>query len=241
MDNKISIGDKIDFEKVETKFMVDPESRKNVYVSQVLDEAEDGKMLVAMPIQGGKIIPMSVGQRLKATFYTKSGLLQCEIVVTARYKKDSMFFMAVEEQTALQKIQRREYYRYECRIQISYRMIEGEELETLKSGNAYHVDEEHLQWKDGIMIDLSGGGIRFVSSSHEKVDSFVEVRFEMKNEEEREIVYAIAELLRSEKNPNNETIYDHRIRFWRMDNGLRERIIRYIFEEQRKKRAKQLE
>lgn len=240
MDSKISIGDKIDLEKIDTRLSVDPDKRPEVYGSQVLDEAPNDRIYASMPVRGGTIVPLNVGQKFKATFYSNGGLQRCEVVVTGRYKRDGFFWVELEQTTVLQKVQRREYYRLEKRTPIKYRIIDGEELEMIRKGNAYFPDETGLVWKDAIMIDLSGGGIRFVSVHSEQKGSFVEVQFDIQKEEEVEIVYAYAELLRSERNTNNNTIYDHRIMFWKMDNGMREKIIRYIFSEQRKRRSQQL-
>ena len=47
MDSRITVGDKIDLEKIETRLSVDPEKRPPVYVSQVLDDSQNGELLVA--------------------------------------------------------------------------------------------------------------------------------------------------------------------------------------------------
>ncbi len=240
MDSKISIGDKIELEKIDTRLSVDPDKHPDKYNSQVLDEAPNDRIYASMPVRGGAIVPLSVGQRFKATFISNGGLQRCEVVVTGRYKRDGFFLVELEQTTALQKVQRREFFRLEKRTSIKYRIIDGEELEMIQKGNAYFPDETTLAWKDAIMIDLSGGGIRFVSIHPEERGSFVEVQFDIQRDDEVEIVYAYAELLRSERNPNNNTIYDHRIMFWKMDNGMREKIIHYIFSEQRKRRSQQL-
>lgn len=240
MDNRISIGDKLELEKIETRLSVDPDKKPDKYTSQVLDEAPNDRMYAAMPMRGGTVVPLSVGQHFKATFYTSTGLQCCEVVVTGRYRKDGFFLMEMDQVTTLKKVQRREFFRLESRKPIKYRVVEGEELEMIRAGNAYCVDDQGVVWKDAVMIDLSGGGIRFVSAHKEEKGSFVEVQFDIEYNEQVEVVYAYADLLRSERNANNNTIYDQRIMFWKMDNGMREKIIHYIFGEQRKRRSQQL-
>lgn len=240
MDNRICIGDKIELEKIETRLSVNPDKKTDRYTSQVLDDAPNDRIYAAMPTRGGTVVPLGVGQRFKATFYTGTGLQRCDVVVTGRYRKDGFFLVELEQVTALEKIQRREFFRLESRKPIRYRIVEGEEYAMIQSGNAYCVDDHTVPWKDAIMIDLSGGGIRFVSSHKEVKGSFVEVQFEIEYNQEVEVVYAYAELLRSERNPNNNAIYDQRIMFWKMDNAIREKIIHYIFGEQRKRRSQHL-
>lgn len=238
MDSRITIGDKIDLEKIETRLSVDPDKHFPIYVSQVLDESQNGGLLAAMPIQEGKVVPFAVGQKFRATFYAKSGLFRCEVEVTARYKKDTLFLMELTQNTIFKKIQRREYFRLECNMPMEYRLISDTEKKLLESGTEYEEGDMNPEWKKGVMLDLSGGGIRFVSAFQEKKDAFMQVRFEMPVGEEDEIFCLYATLLRSERNPNNTSIYDQRVMFWRLDYTLREKIIRSIFEIQRKNRLK---
>ncbi len=240
MDKRISIGDKIELVKIESRLSVDPNKAAVKYISQVLDEAPNDRIYAAMPIKGGTLIPLSVGDSFDATFYANSGLHHSKVVVTGRYRKEGFFLMELELKTNLERVQRREFFRLESRKPMKYRIVEGEELEMIRAGNAYFPDEQSLAWKDAVMIDLSGGGIRFVSTFKEEKGSLVEVQFDIEYDEQVEIVYAYAEILRSERNTNNTTIYDQRIMFWKMDNGMREKIIHHIFNEQRKRRSQQL-
>lgn len=240
MDNRISIGDKIELVKIESRLSVDPDKKASKYTSQVLDEAPNNRMYAAMPIKGGTVVPLSVGDQFDATFYANSGLHHCKVVVTGRYRKEGLFLMELELVSALERVQRREFFRLESRKPMKYRVIEGEEYEMIRSGNAYFPDESSIAWKDAVMIDLSGGGIRFVSTYKEEKESFVEVQFDIELNEQVEIIHAYAEILRSERNPNNTSIYDQRVMFWKMDNGLREKIIHHIFNEQRKRRSQKL-
>lgn len=237
MDSRISIGDKIELEKIESRLSVDPDKKSTTYISQVLDEAPNNRIYAAMPMKGGTIVPLSVGDSFDATFYANSGLHNCKVKVTGRYKKGGFFLMELELLSPLDKVQRRQFFRLESRKPIRYRIIEGEELEMIQAGNAFFPDESTLQWKEAIMIDLSGGGIRFVSAHKEEKGVFLELQFDIEHNDEVEIVHAYAELLRSERNANNTTIYDQRVMFWKMDNGMREKIIHHIFSEQRKRRS----
>lgn len=239
MDERISIGDKLDLEKIETRLSVDPDAKPKVYVSQVLDEDDDGNCLAAMPIQEGKIIPLGVGQEFFATFYTRNGLFRCKVIITGRYKKGSLFLMKIEQKTVLQKVQRREYYRLECNRPIEYRVLGEDEKNMLDDKETLQdISELMPEWKKGIILDLSGGGIRFVSSFREVKDAYLQVRFPIGEGENVTMIYAYAIILRSEQNRNNTTLYEHRIMFRKLDKKIREKIIRFIFNVQRKDRSK---
>lgn len=237
MDKRIAIGDKLDLEKLDNRIASDPEKRR-VFTTQILDESEAGEMLAAMPIHEGKIVPLNIGQEFSATFFTKSGLLNCGVIVTKRYKKGTLYLVELTQTSQLAKKQRREFFRLDCHKPIEYRVINEEEKELIEKGQYKQVDDSDLEWKNGIMLDLSGGGIRFVSTVHEEKNIFIQVRFEIEKNEKTEVIYAFATLLRSEQSPNNRAIYDDRIMFWELNDETRENIIRFIFEEQRRIRSK---
>lgn len=240
MEQKIQIGDKINLIKIEKRLSVDPEKKLVQYNSKVLDEGENGHYYISMPIQEGKLIPFSVGQEFEATFLTKSGLLRSQIIVCGRFKKGELFFMEIELTSSLTKVQRREFFRFSCRIPMEYRVIEEAEREIVEPGDAYYADEVDLNWKNGVILDLSGGGVRFVCGVQEKKYSLLQVRFQIEIAGKPDVIYTYARLLRIQRNENQTGLFDVRLEFWRMDQGTREKIIRYIFEEQRKNRSKQL-
>lgn len=240
MDDRILIGNKIDLEKIETELSVDSDQKPKIYVSQVLDEAEDGNCLAAMPIHEGKVVPLNINEEFFATFYTKNGLLRCKLVITERFKKGSLFLMKIEPITELEKVQRREYFRLECNHPLEYRVLDEKEKSMLDEGIEYDADTIALEWEKANMLDLSGGGIRFVSPHKENKDSYIQVRFQIEEGERPLIVYAYAVILRSELNQNNMMLYSNRIMFLKMPKSIREKIVRFIFNAQRKRRLKEL-
>lgn len=239
MDFRINIGDKLNLKKIEKRLSVDPDREVPIYITQVLDETAEGDILVAMPVSEGRVIPLNVDDEYDTTFYTKSGLLNCRTLVRGRYKKDALFLLALQQLTDLKKIQRREYFRLSCRNPLTYRILDAKEREEVEHGWPSTAKVEDDAWKNGIMLDLSGGGIRFVSASREEPNSMIQVRFEYILEDDPRVMYAYANLLRSERSENNIAIYDQRIKFFKMDRNLREELIRYIFETQRKLRSKE--
>ena len=141
--------------------------------------------------------------------------------------------------TELEKVQRREYYRLSCHMPLIYRIVEEEERKLLEDDVPYDDEEIVMNWQNGEMLDLSGGGIRFITPFEIPKYTLLQVRFDISLGEEAEVLYAYAALLRAERSPNNSAIYDNRIKFWKMDRVSREKIVRFIFETQRKKRSRE--
>lgn len=240
MDSRITIGDKLELKKIETELPENPHKRPPIYISQVLDESQNGEYLVSMPISEGKVIPLSLGQEFYATFYSKKGLLQCQVEVTGRYRQDELFLMEITQKTILEKIQRREYFRLSCNQSLKYHVLNDAEQKMLEEQAKCDIDEVSAEWKRGTMLDLSGGGIWFVSSAQEERNSILQVCFDVMVNDKREIIRAFAILLRSERDQKNPALFHHHLMFWNMEQKLREKIIRFIFDEQRRNRSKEI-
>lgn len=236
MDSRLTVGVKIDLEQIETRLSVDPDERPTVYVSQLLDESPNGQIIAAMPFQEGKLVPLSVGQKFNASFYSKSGLYCCKVEVTGRFKKGSVFLMELTQISILEKVQRRQYFRLDYNASMEYRVVDEEEQTLLESGTLVEEDALEIEWKKSIIMDISGGGIRFVAPTKEEKGSIIQVKFEMPVGTETEIFCLYAVVLRVEKKEKN-SIFEHRIMFWQLNQTLREKLIRSIFEVQRKKRS----
>ncbi len=237
MDSRIEVGVKLDLEKIENR-LSSKDEEKQVYISQVLDESENGNVLVSMPIKEGNVVPLSTGQKFIATFYTKSGLLRCNVVVTGRFKKGTLFLMEIAIATDFKKVQRREFFRYNCRMPMEYRIVKEEEKDLIDAGTDYEISDMQPEWKNAAILDISGGGIRFVSTNKEEDNSLIQVRFSLKIASEELMLSPFAILLRCEQNSNNKSLYNSHIMFKGIDKKLQETIVRFIFEEQRKKRSK---
>jgi len=124
----ISVGNKIELVMLDD--IIRNEKNKKVYVSKIFDILQGNKLQIAMPIYEGKIVPLSVSDKYSACFYTDKGLMQCNVIVTARYKEGHMFFLEVLILGQLEKVQRRQFYRYICKLGAKVRVVSDEEYET---------------------------------------------------------------------------------------------------------------
>ena len=115
----IAIGNKIELVRLDQ--VIRNEQNKKVYVSKIYDILDRDKLQIAMPIFEGRIVPLDLDERYTACFYTERGLLQCNVQVTARYKSGNLFFLDVKLLGALEKVQRRQFYRYDCLIDAQIR------------------------------------------------------------------------------------------------------------------------
>ncbi|MCR4922826.1 MAG: flagellar brake protein [Lachnospiraceae bacterium] len=232
----VKVGDKIDIETVGHLGNDDSMDEKRQYKSSVFDIISEDQVKVAMPMEHGKLVLLPVDGEYNLCFYTSSGLFQCLARVIDRYKNDSVFVLVMELTTDLSKYQRREYYRLNCVLDMKSRAVKEEE------GDVHLEKVEFLDtditFNNGIMVDISGGGARFISRVKYPVGTEILFVFKLFVSGKLNEYKLKGRVLYSESMPNNKSNYEHRIQFVDILNDERESIIRYIFEEERKIRRR---
>lgn len=230
MASVINIGDKIELTKLNKSMMNESKQEPIKYISKVLEMDNDYEMKIAMPIQGGKIIPLSVGESLTACFYSNLGAMyECKINITDRYKDGNIFILEIEIASQLKKVQRRNFYRYTCMLAMQYIVLpeDADEAELMESGSEV--------WKQAVAMDVSGGGIRIASKVKEEEGTYIEIKLPLVNGKERTMLYVKAKIIRAL--PSSQTgVYELRAEFVDILEADREEIIKYIFDMERKKR-----
>ena len=103
-------------------------------------------------------------------------------------------------------------------------------------------DGNHIIWvpdeeeKRATILDISGGGARFVSEEKFEANQFVLMELELISDNMDKQYHIKGRIVGWKKLEYREPRYETRIEFIMEDNKVREDIIRYIFEEERKKR-----
>lgn len=211
---------------------------KRIYISQVYDILEDEQLKIAMPIVEGRVVPLPMHARYDACFYSSGGLYQAKLVITDRYKEDGLYILEAELTSELKKFQRRQYYRLEHTMDFEYKVVTEEEMmdvleneETLETSTSFGMT-------DGIILDISGGGIRFTTK--EQLEKNTEVLVNINIGIAREDVCRLAAvIISSSKVDNRERLYVNRAEFHNMKDAVREKIIKYIFDMERRMRKRE--
>ena len=153
-------GEKIELQSME-KSILGSASDKKSYISRIYDVLSDDQFEVLMPMEQTKLILLPVDGEYDVCFYTKQGLYQCYVRIADRYKKDNTYILLCETISNLRKHQRREFYRFSCILNMSSRELVEEELSAIEQNKQYI--QAGLPLRQSVVVDISGGGIRFVS------------------------------------------------------------------------------
>lgn len=236
----LSIGDKVEFTRVQA-VQSDASMRKKVYVSQIYEVVDETRVKVGMPIENGHIVALSPNTRLDACFYTAKGLYHGRVVVVERMRENNIYVMVVELQYELKKFQRRQYYRLNCTMDLLHRPMEEEEQELFINKGMAPDDSNIVGFKNGIALDFSGGGIRFISQEKYNKEDLIVIRLKISYDDEYKIYSVVSRVISSIPAKNGRENIEHRVEFVDLDSKIREEIIRYIFREERKQRQKSLD
>lgn len=242
--NLINIGDKIDI-----RILQQVEKEKNegimakVYKSRVQDIKKDNLLEVSMPSYAGKMEVLSLGIRYECIFYTKSGLYRCVAQVKENYKVDGLYLLLLEPKSPLEKFQRREYFRFECAMDIEYYKIAEDEAKIDKIEELKRQHKEcnpEMKANHAIAVDLSGGGIRFMAEEEGKKGEYVFISMLLRSLDNNQLLEIAGRVLSCKRveGDRGKKKYEYRVQFLTRDQKKRETIIKYIFEQERKNRQK---
>jgi len=229
-------GNKLEIQAVERVKYTDVEEKKKVYQTTVYDILSEDRLEIYMPMEKSKLILLPVDAEYDLYFYTPAGLYQCFARVLDRYKTDNKFLLLMELTSNLRKFQRREYYRLSCALEMDARVLEKEEVAAVEQKATYLVPG--LPLKRSIIVDISGGGIRFVGDYEYAPESLICCKYHLlidgKNKEYNLVarIIAVREL-------EDKGLFEHRAQYINIDTLDREEIIKFIFEEERKNRKRE--
>lgn len=230
----LSVGNKIEINEINPK---NPED-KRAYISQILgfDEVEEELMTVALPIYEGRLVPLQVGSRYHLNFYCGQGMYLADCVVERRYHEGNIYLMTVRLITPLKKNQRRQYYRmnWYCRMKYKiYNSVEADEFTNTEKTPQSVMDKPYI---DATSLDISGGGIRFVGRQEVFRGDYLLTQISLQTDigvRTFEITSRVVDAVPTKKDPG---LYEVRACFLNIAERDREAIIKYIFNEERRKR-----
>lgn len=250
----IQIGNKIEMCLLENRFQLGANKTPDVYVSQFFQWTDINVASIAIPTFKGQLVPLHIDELYELKFFTKSGLFSCRGKIIKKAKTSNNILIAeVKLITALEKIQRRQFYRMNCLIPMNYSVLNNEQKELYKEKKRCLSSEQKMQieskleslkmeYQKGIVLDISGGGMRFNSSVQQESDEVLLLQPAFPETVRKRIPFLFGRIISCRRIPNKEpSLYDNRVEFIEITSAEQEQIITYIFKEERDKRKRESE
>lgn len=211
------------------------------YTSRVIEVRDDGTMCMDSPIENGRIITLYPDKKYEFMFRTDKGYFLATGQVTRNYKLERFYVMDVTLVTPLERYQRREYFRIECSIkaQCIFLTEDEEELEDMSSPNEFllaNPDEDRMTgW--GTISNISGGGALLYSTLDLYEGDCIMLRVAF-DDDEKELTDLFCKVLERGIDWDFDRIA-YRVKFLFHNARFREKIIRFVFDEERRIRKKE--
>lgn len=240
--NIIIPGDKIDIRLIrQVNAEENGGQQAKVYQSNVSEFISEQEMEILMPMQGGKMVLLQIGAECQFVFYTRRGLYSCDVVVRERYRKDNLYLLRVMLKKQPTRFQRREFFRIAFVTEMQLLEI-TEEVAALKTTEQLFMESQDVKYidhKKKVMIrDISGGGVKFTGETELEQGQFVLLSFRLANENTDECFHLVSQIVAVQKEDGDR--YSCRAKFIFKDLRDREKIVRFVFEEERRIRRKEV-
>ncbi len=214
---------------------------RDIYISSVFGVTKDEKIIFHLPTRQGHVVTIPMDVPFIAVLNTKIGMFQIRGEIKQRGRLENFPVYVFEPSTRLSKVQRRDYFRFQCFIPIQVLPIPEDvailpnmklvEDDLEKYGNTYGSPVS------GNILDISGGGAKFTSADDIITERYMYVSFKLVSYTLCKTINVIARRVSSEYKKEFE-MYEHRIEFLFKETEDRETIIKYIFDEERRLRKK---
>lgn len=208
---------------------------QKMYSTQIYDLLSEDRLEVVMPMEKAKLVLLPVGAEYDLFFYSENGMYQGRAKLVDRYKRNNIYLLAFDLLSNLRKDQRREYFRYSCALEMNSRELQEKEIVALEQNR---VKDElvvpRLPLKRSVIVDISGGGLRFVANYAYEEGSLILCRYQLETDEGPKVYELLGKVLNIKENENRPGVYEHRVQYINIEDDEREEIIRFIFESERK-------
>lgn len=246
--NSITIGNKVDVARLQKLKNGDDFP---ILSSKVVDIIDDTTLVISMPMDKTVTIPLSSNEKVELFFYAQNSILSASAVAMERYYEGTIPVVKLKFVSPLEKFQRRQFYRIECYIPFSYHTMTEEEMKTMlefrgsdRSSNQKFYEhlqnavDETTEWKDGVILDLSGGGMRFVTDVEPQKSLPLLLTFDITVGQEKMTLNLILIIISVEEKREIRGKFEVRAKFYRIKDTFRDTIVKFVFDEERRIRSK---
>lgn len=209
----IGIGDRLEI-KSKT------EISDKVYVSQVENIIDSNKITVYVPITYGQVLKLPIKKLYAFLFFTEKGIISFDGEIIEYNKVDGFNLMTVNLVSKGERVQRRGFFRFSSSLPFSFYVLDEE-------GNGGTKEDTICS---GIIKDISGGGLRFISNEDIDEQTHIKCFIDL----DKEVLITIGNIIQKSVFPKSNYKYQYRVSFVGILPEEQEKIVQFIFDEQRR-------
>ena len=214
-------------------------------VSNVQDITREGTLIISAPTFRSVSVPIPDGELINLVYFRQSGMFSFVAAVRRHFDDGNIPLCEIEVKSPISKYQRRDFVRYDTVLPIRVCILASAETlsemsveETLRRifDRRYMgmPREEDFPREDCLTLDISGGGLRFSARGRYEKNSLLECTIAFESEGN---VTVDALVMRVEESSSGLP-WRVGVQFVNVEERLRRKIIRFIFNEQVKERQR---
>ena len=205
---KIASGDPVEISQK------DQEGEPKSYVSMVEDYDNKNTVLIHTPISSGVYIRLAQNQQYLLSFTNKKGVFRFHALMNEYKTEGNLQFLEFNLLGNGKRIQHRDFFRLPCTIPLSFSRMSVDEKGELTQGEIF----------DGIIRDLSGGGMKIVSKFDISENDVIKFNLQL-NGDEYELM---GEIRYKSRIPIDIQTYMSGIMFMGLSEAERKKIVLYL-------------
>lgn len=211
--NNIGIGDRLEISSKS-------ETSDKAYISQVENIIDSNKVTAYVPIIYDKVLKLPKHKIFVFSFFTEKGILSFDGEIIEYNKIDAFNLMTINLVSKGEKVQRRGFFRFSSSLCFSFYILDEWGSGGTKDDNIY----------DGVIKDISGGGLRFISNEYIDEETNIKCLIDI----DKEVLIIIGNIIQKNVLSKTDYKYQYRVRFVGILPEEQEKIVKFIFDEQRK-------
>lgn len=178
--------------------------------------------------------------------YPGHKVYRCSVCFHSEYGNDAGRVLCLEIVSHLEIVQRRMHHRVSSHARISWQALKDDkQAELLKKGEQAAAGQrgagdlpairfsENLPVYEESLVDISGGGIRFISKHPVKVGKVILAGFALFDDKDAAKITVLGQVVSAGLLRNEPDHYDIRMKYLALSERERERIVRFVFQLER--------
>ena len=210
-------------EKIEILIPNTPDKPAEVYYSMVQDIPSDDEIIITEPVSQGRPIALRIGSNIRVNFFRERGQYYFFAETVDRFRTEVMRLVRLKQTSQIFRLQRRNYYRLKTRIPVLFRIVKDNKT------------EEDTETYDGLITDISGGGMGLLTDEELDVGTRIECSISVQDMLDVTVQGIVVRTDESGDTAATDYKYVTGILFDKINESKRREIIQFIFEIQRKR------
>jgi c-di-GMP-binding flagellar brake protein YcgR len=187
------------------------------YITRVESTPGNSRLITTAPVKYGRVVLLPEGGGYTITRFSERGITRFKVAVEKNFKDGARNFMTLKIGLEGKNTQRRSFFRFSTLLPFKFIIV----------------DDANTGELDGVMLDIGGGGLRFVTNElfeeGNKLKCFLALN--------GEYLIIISKALERRDIEDPMFLYQYRVVFVDLPPDEQERVVRFIYSEQRKKIA----